>query len=83
MISQQYFNPLYTWNSIATIGAYFFYYLIKRRATPLLYGLQNESIFHIWEYPALVFVLFSMVSIPTYVISAFGALVEGREYVVA
>ena len=39
LISQQYFNPLYTLNTIAMFGAYFFYYLVKRRATTVLYGL--------------------------------------------
>jgi hypothetical protein len=83
LISSKYFNPLYTWNTVCIYLSYFFYWLQKRRATTVLYELENESIFRVIEYPILFFFNMFAISIPTYIISAFGALVEGREYVVA
>ena len=45
--------------------------------------MENEGILRILEYYILFFPVLTVVSIPSYIVSAFGALFEGREYVVA
>lgn len=83
MISESLIAPLFTINTICLYVSYFFYWLIKRRSTTVLYKLENESILRIFEYPIFFFVNAFVITLPCYVIAAFGALFEGREYIVA
>lgn len=77
------FSILFDILSIGSTVGYFFYEIMKRRSNKILYGLENESLLRLFEYPLLFVVnLFSM-SVPTFVIAAFSTLLGKREYIVA
>ncbi len=78
LISQDIINPLFTFNTIVLYSAYFFYWILKRRATKILHGLELESIFRIVEYPIMFPINMFLITIPAYIIAGFGALFEGR-----
>lgn len=67
---------------ISTIG-YFIYEYIKRRANTVIYKSKNESILRVAEYPILFVVNLFLISVPTFLIAAFGSLFANREYIVA
>lgn len=83
LISEDYTNIFFNYATICFYVTYFFYYFVKRRANTVLYGQENESFLRILEYPILFLINMVFISIPTFVIAAFGVLFEGREYVVA
>jgi hypothetical protein len=62
---------------------YLLFEFFKRRANRVIYKRENESIFRIAEY----FIVFSanmfFISVPTFVLAAFGSLLSNREYIVA
>ena len=83
LISQKLFSPLYTYNTIFLYTGFFLYWIQKRIATKTLYNLENESVLRIFEYYLFFFPVITILSIPSYIVAAFGALFDGREYVVA
>ncbi len=82
MISEDYMSYFFNFATLCFYFSYFLYFFIKRRANVVLYGLENESFIRIIEYPILFLINMVFISIPTFVIAAFGILFE-REYVVA
>ena len=83
MINTQLLSPIFTYNTICMYVSYFCYWLIKRRANTVLYDIENESILRIIEYPLMFPINTALITIPCYIIASFGALFEGREYIVA
>jgi hypothetical protein len=83
LISEDYTGYFFTYATFCFYFSYFLYFIIKRKATTLLYGLENESFLRIIEYPIFFIPNMVFITIPTFVIAAFGTLIEGREYVVA
>ena len=83
LISEHYVGYLFNIATFCFYGTYFLYYAVKRRATSALYGLENESILRVLEYPLIFMVNMILINIPTFIIATFGVLIEGREYVVA
>jgi hypothetical protein len=69
--------------TVNSVVAYLLYEMFKRKANTLIYHQKNESILRIAEY----FIIFSVnmfaVSVPTFVLAAFGTLMNDREYIVA
>lgn len=83
LISESLMSPLFTINTICLYGSYFFYWLLRRRSTTVLYDMENEHWIRFFEYPIMFFFNAFGITLPCYVIAAYGALFEGREYVVA
>lgn len=78
MISEDYTGIFFNFATFCFYSTYFLYYIVKRKATTVLYNLENESILRIIEYPILFIVNMVTISIPCFVIAAFGTLFEGR-----
>jgi len=83
LISETYVSHLFTFATFCLYSSYFMYFFVKRRANTVLYNLENESILRIIEYPLMFLPNMIFISVPALLIAAFGALFEGREYVVA
>ena len=61
-----------------------FYYLVKRRANSVLYGMKNESIFRIAENIMLVPFCVILLMIPIFIMVSFDEVINpNNEYVVA
>lgn len=83
LISQSNLSILFNIMSIGSTVGYLLYEIMKRRSNKIIYKRENESLWRLIEYPLLFVVnLFSM-SVPTFVIAAFGTLFGKREYIVA
>lgn len=68
--------------ALSTVG-YLLYELFKRRANKIIYNRKNENLLRMLEYPVMFIVNLFFMSVPTFVLAAFGSLVKNREYVVA
>lgn len=64
--------------SVASTLGYFLFEIFKRKANRIIYKRENESILRVLEYPILFFVNLFFMSIPTFVIAAFGSLFSNR-----
>jgi hypothetical protein len=69
--------------TVLSVVTYLLFEKFKRTSNTLIYNRKNESFLRIIEY----FIFFSVnmfsISVPTFVIAAFGSLFSDREYVVA
>lgn len=67
------------WVSIATFFTYFFYFLIKRRASRVLYN-RSESWWRIIEVIIFLGINTFLVNIPCLVIASFSVLFNNKEF---
>ena len=83
MISEKYVDLIFTLSSVSFYVSYLLYWQMKRRATTVLYNLENESILRIIEYPLLFMIGIICYLTPAFIIACFGSLFEGGEFRVA
>lgn len=74
---------LFNMVSVLSTAGYFLYEYFKRKSNRIIYKRENESIWRAIEYPLSFVANLFFISVPTFVLAAFGSLNADREYVVA
>jgi hypothetical protein len=80
VISFFYVSIFLNWIGVATFFTYLFYFLIKRRASKLLYG-REESWWRVVELMVMLPINTFFVNIPCLVIASFSVLFANKEFV--
>lgn len=69
--------------SAITFVFWIIYEVYKRNSNKILYQKENESLLRILEYPLVVTLDIVFITVPAFVLAAFGSLFKSRQYRVA